>query len=176
MAVVVATAAGIDMNKVLATEKTIDSITDGRLAPDEAQTALAKIAGLPPVSLGRFALAAAVGASALSVVFGAAHPASIWSTLPQRAPGSRPRPSCSRVLEDCLRNLGDRGDFRGPATGSMARPPDATCFPAFAIRRTAGRRHRRLSCGQCHRPLLFHGVALSSDFHRCGNGCAWPTL
>src|SRR5258707_327790 len=47
------TPAGIDMNKVLATEKTIDSITDGRLAPDEAQTALAKIAELPPYVIGK---------------------------------------------------------------------------------------------------------------------------
>src|SRR5215813_11201670 len=69
--------AGIDMNKVLATERTIDAISDGRVHPEDAQSAFAKIAALPPVSLGRFALAAAVGASALSVIFGAVHPVSI---------------------------------------------------------------------------------------------------
>src|SRR6266849_11110294 len=44
----------IDMNKVLATEQTIDAVSDGRLPPQEAQSAFAKIAALPPVSLGRF--------------------------------------------------------------------------------------------------------------------------
>lgn len=68
---------GIDMNKVLATERTIDAMTDGRLPPEEARRGFARIAALPPVSLGRFALAAAVGASALGVVFGATHPSSI---------------------------------------------------------------------------------------------------
>src|SRR5260370_19917706 len=53
--------AGIDMNKVLATEQTIDAMTDGRLQPEEARSAFAKIAAFPPVSLGRFALAAAGG-------------------------------------------------------------------------------------------------------------------
>src|SRR5262245_37003072 len=61
--------AGIDMNKVLATEQTIDAMSDGRLQLEDARSAFARIAALPPVSLGRFALAAAVGASALSVIF-----------------------------------------------------------------------------------------------------------
>ena len=96
------TPAGIDMNKVLATEKTIDSITDGRLAPDEAQTALAKIAELPPMSLGRFALAAAVGASALSVVFGAVHPASIALIALSAGTGAVTRRGLSYVSSNLL--------------------------------------------------------------------------
>ena len=69
--------AGIDMNKVLATERTIDAVSDGQVHPEDAPSAFARIAALPPVSLGRFTWAAAVGASALSVIFGAVHPASI---------------------------------------------------------------------------------------------------
>src|SRR5262252_4787924 len=46
--------AGIDMDKVLATERTIDAMADGRVQPEGAQSTFAKIAALPPVSLGRF--------------------------------------------------------------------------------------------------------------------------
>ena len=61
----------IDMNKVLAGEEIVDTIAAGRLSPEAARSALARIAGYPPVSLGRFVLAAAVGAAALAIVFGA---------------------------------------------------------------------------------------------------------
>lgn len=89
--------AGIDMNKVLATEKTIDALSEGRLSPEEAQSAFAKIAGLPPVSLGRFALAAAVGAAALGVVFGAVHPISIALIALSAATGAVVRRGLSHV-------------------------------------------------------------------------------
>jgi len=65
----------IDMDKVLATSRTIDLISGGRLGADAARSAFAKIDSLPPVSLGRFTLAAAWGACALAIVFGATHPA-----------------------------------------------------------------------------------------------------
>ena len=96
------TPAGIDMNKVLATEKTIDSMSDGLLPPDEAQSALAKITDLPPVSLGRFALGAAVGASALSVVFGAVHPASIALIALSAGTGAVIRRGLSHVSSNLL--------------------------------------------------------------------------
>ena len=89
--------AGIDMNKVLATERTIDAMSDGRVQPEDAQSAFAKIAALPPVSLGRFALAAAVGASALSVIFGAEHPASIALIALSAGAGAVLRRALSRV-------------------------------------------------------------------------------
>jgi uncharacterized membrane protein YjjP (DUF1212 family) len=63
----------IDMDKVLATSRTIDLIFDRTLGAEAARSAFAKIDALPPVSLGRFTLAAAVGACALAVVFGATH-------------------------------------------------------------------------------------------------------
>jgi uncharacterized membrane protein YjjP (DUF1212 family) len=89
--------AGIDMNKVLATEQTIDAISDGRLPPQEARSAFAKIAALPSVSLGRFAVAAAVGASALSVVFGAEHPLSLGLIALSAGTGAAIRRGLSRV-------------------------------------------------------------------------------
>ena len=68
----------IDMNKVLETVRVVDSIAEGRFTAEEARPALRSVAALPPVSLGRFALAAAAGACALAVVFGADRP----STFP----------------------------------------------------------------------------------------------
>src|SRR5215831_5402084 len=94
--------AGIDMNKVLATERTIDAISDGRVHPEDAQSAFAKIAALPPVSLGRFALAAAVGASALSVIFGAEHPASIALIALSAGAGAVLRRALSRMSSNLL--------------------------------------------------------------------------
>jgi uncharacterized membrane protein YjjP (DUF1212 family) len=64
----------IDMNKVMATERVVDSIAEGRVTAEEAESALRTVAALPPVSLARFVLAAAVGACALAVVFGAQRP------------------------------------------------------------------------------------------------------
>jgi len=93
---------GIDMNKVLATEQTIDAVSDGRLPPQEAQSAFAKIAGLPSVSLGRFILAAAVGASALSVVFGAEHLLSIALIALSAGTGAAIRRALSRVSSNIL--------------------------------------------------------------------------
>lgn len=67
----------IDMNKVLGGEKVVDAIAAGRLAPEAARAALAKIAASPPLSLGRFVLASAIGAAALAVIFGAREPAAL---------------------------------------------------------------------------------------------------
>lgn len=68
----------IDMNKVLATEQVVESVVDGRVDIEPARSALRGVATLPPVSLVRFAVAAAVGACALAVLFGARRP----STFP----------------------------------------------------------------------------------------------
>ncbi len=92
----------IDMNKVLATEQTIDAVSDGRLPPQEAQSAFAKIAALPPVSLGRFISAAAVGASALSVVFGAEHLLSIALIALSAGTGAAIRRRVSRLSPNPL--------------------------------------------------------------------------
>lgn len=69
---------GIDMNKVVEAERVIDDLSAGRLLPGDARSEFARIAALPPVSLGRFVLAAAVGGCAMAVIFGAERP----STFP----------------------------------------------------------------------------------------------
>jgi uncharacterized membrane protein YjjP (DUF1212 family) len=93
---------GIDMNKVLAAAQTIDAVSDGRLPPHEAQSAFAKIAALPPVSLSRFILAAAVGASALSVVFGVEHLLSIALIGLSAGTGAAIRRGLSRLSPNFL--------------------------------------------------------------------------
>lgn len=71
---VVATPLGVDMGKVAATEALVDAICDKRLSLPQAADQLAAISARGPVSLVRFALMAAAGAAALSVIFGAGHP------------------------------------------------------------------------------------------------------
>jgi len=61
--IVPVTPTGIDMNKVMGAERAIDAICARAVTPEETRS--------------RFARAAAVGAAALSVVFGAEHPASV---------------------------------------------------------------------------------------------------
>lgn len=68
---------GVDMTKVSATNDLIDRICDHRIDAVAAQSALAAIRHLPPVSLARFVLLTAAGAAALGVIFGASH----WLTL-----------------------------------------------------------------------------------------------
>ena len=75
--IVPVTPTGIDMNKVMGAERAIDAICARAVTPEETRSRFVRTAALPPVSLARFALAAAVGAAALSVVFGAEHPASV---------------------------------------------------------------------------------------------------
>jgi uncharacterized membrane protein YjjP (DUF1212 family) len=64
---------GVDMSKVAATNDLIDRLCDGHINLEEARSVLGSIIRLPRVALPRFALLAAAGASALGVIFGAAH-------------------------------------------------------------------------------------------------------
>ena len=65
---------GIDMGKILAANDVIDHLCDGRIDAAAARIALDAVARRPPVSLTRFAVAAAAGAAALGVIFGVSHP------------------------------------------------------------------------------------------------------
>jgi uncharacterized membrane protein YjjP (DUF1212 family) len=65
--------AGMDMSKVLGTMAVIDKVCDGRMNAAAVGSALERITLLPPVSIARFALLAAAGASALGVIFGVSH-------------------------------------------------------------------------------------------------------
>jgi uncharacterized membrane protein YjjP (DUF1212 family) len=64
---------GVNMDRVASTMRTIEELGAGRLAPNAAMQAIDAIARAPPASLWLFAIAAAAGAVALSVIFGVEH-------------------------------------------------------------------------------------------------------
>jgi len=68
---------GVDMQKVAAANDLIDRICKNAIGFVDAQSQLAAIRHLPPVSLARFVLLTAAGAAALGVIFGAGQ----WLTL-----------------------------------------------------------------------------------------------
>jgi uncharacterized membrane protein YjjP (DUF1212 family) len=66
--------AGVDMDRVASTMRAIEDVESGRLAPDDAaMKAIGVISQAPPAPTWLFALAAAAGAVALSVIFGVGH-------------------------------------------------------------------------------------------------------
>ena len=73
----VAAPIGVDMDRVASVARTIDDVVTGRLAPDQADSALSRISKAPPASTWLFTLAAAAGAAALSVIFGVHHLAAV---------------------------------------------------------------------------------------------------
>ena len=73
LAQVPADPAGVDMDRVASTMRAIEDVESGRLAPDAAMKAIGVISRAPPAPTWLFALAAAAGAVALSVIFGVNH-------------------------------------------------------------------------------------------------------
>jgi uncharacterized membrane protein YjjP (DUF1212 family) len=65
--------AGVDMDRVVSTMRVIGDVESGRLTPDAAMKAIGAISLMPPAPTWLFALAAAAGAVALSVIFGVGH-------------------------------------------------------------------------------------------------------
>lgn len=65
--------AGVDMDRVAATMRAIADVEAGRLRPDAAIKTIGTIARAPAAPTWLFALAAAAGAVALSVIFGVGH-------------------------------------------------------------------------------------------------------
>jgi uncharacterized membrane protein YjjP (DUF1212 family) len=65
--------AGVDMDRVASTMRAIGDVESGRLSPDAAIKAIGVISQAPPAPTWLFALAAAAGAAALSVIFGVDH-------------------------------------------------------------------------------------------------------
>ena len=64
---------GVDMQRVVAAMRAIEAVEAGRLMPEDASTAIEAIGRAPPTPTWLFTLAAAVGAVALSVLFGIEH-------------------------------------------------------------------------------------------------------
>ena len=73
ISVVQADPAGVDMDRVVSTLRAVEELCSGRLAPANAAEAIGSIAKTPPAPTWLFALAAAVGAVALAVLFGVQH-------------------------------------------------------------------------------------------------------
>jgi len=65
--------AGVDMDRVAASMRAIADVEAGRLRPDAAINAIGTISRAAPAPTWLFALAAAAGAVALSVIFGVGH-------------------------------------------------------------------------------------------------------
>jgi len=70
---VAADPAGVDMDRVVSAMRVIEDVESRRLAPDAAMKAIRTISYAPPSPTWLFALAAAAGAVALSVIFGIDH-------------------------------------------------------------------------------------------------------
>jgi uncharacterized membrane protein YjjP (DUF1212 family) len=70
---VTADPAGVDMDRVASTMRALADVESGRLAPEAAMKAIGTISRAPPAPTWLFALAAAAGAVALSVIFGVGH-------------------------------------------------------------------------------------------------------
>src|SRR5262249_45422271 len=64
---------GVDMDRVALTIRAVEDVESGRLSADAASKTIAAIAKAPPAPTWLFALAAAAGAVALSVIFGVEH-------------------------------------------------------------------------------------------------------
>jgi uncharacterized membrane protein YjjP (DUF1212 family) len=64
---------GVDMDRVVSAMRAIEDVESGRLSAQAASKAIAAIAKAPPTPTWLFALAAAAGAVALSVIFGIEH-------------------------------------------------------------------------------------------------------
>ena len=64
---------GVDMDRVASTMRAVEDVEAGRLSADAASKAIAAIDKAPPAPTWQFALAAAAGAVALSVIFGIEH-------------------------------------------------------------------------------------------------------
>jgi uncharacterized membrane protein YjjP (DUF1212 family) len=71
--IIAAAPLGVDMSKVAATMSVIDKVCAGRMDIEATRSALQAVTRFPPVSLARFALMTGAGATALRVIFGAAH-------------------------------------------------------------------------------------------------------
>src|SRR5438445_6247039 len=79
---------GIDMDRVASAVRAIDEFTAGRLAPAAAMETIRAIARAPPAPTWLFTLAAAAGAAALSVIFGAQHAPAVAPIVARAAAGA----------------------------------------------------------------------------------------
>jgi len=96
ISVVAARPAGVDMNRVASTMRTIEDVGTGRLVPAAAMEAITAISQAPPAPTWLFTLAAAAGAVALAVLFGIRHPSAAGLIFVSAAAGAILRRSLAR--------------------------------------------------------------------------------
>jgi len=88
LSLVAASPTGVHMERVASSMKTIDEVTAGHLAQSDAQQTVSAISHAPPAPTWLFALAAAAGAAALSVLFGVQHIAAVVLIVLSAAAGA----------------------------------------------------------------------------------------
>lgn len=93
---------GVDMHRVSAAMSAIDEIAAGRLSPAGGMEAIDRIAHAPPFPTWLFALAAAGGAGALSVIFGVERPVAVVLIGASAAMGAALRRFVSRYSTNAL--------------------------------------------------------------------------
>jgi uncharacterized membrane protein YjjP (DUF1212 family) len=116
--------AGVDMDRVAATMRAIEDVETGRLSPGAATKTIDLISRAPPAPTWLFALAAAAGAVALSVIFGVDHfiptvlifvsagaGAILRRTLAQLSTNDFIQPFCAAVLAGLIGALAVRYDL-----------------------------------------------------------------
>jgi uncharacterized membrane protein YjjP (DUF1212 family) len=92
----------VDMHKVLETERVVEAISRGVLSPEEGRAEFTRISALRPVTVARFVVAAAVGACALAVVWGASRPSTFPLIAFSAGAGALLRRGLSRVIPTFL--------------------------------------------------------------------------
>src|SRR5215470_9036687 len=88
VSLVSASPTGVEMERVAATMRAIDEIETGQLPPFAALEKIAAISDAPPAPTWLFTLAAAAGAAAMSVIFGAQHLAAVMLIVASAAGGA----------------------------------------------------------------------------------------
>jgi uncharacterized membrane protein YjjP (DUF1212 family) len=94
---VAADPAGVDMDRVVSAMQTVAEIESGQLPPDEAGERISSIAKAPPSPTWLFALAAAVGAVALAIIFGIQHLPAVLVIFVSAGAGGLLRRAIARV-------------------------------------------------------------------------------
>src|SRR5262245_47484004 len=96
VSVTAADPAGVEMDRVVSAMQAADELDARRLQPSALRAAIGAIATKPPAPTWLFALAAAAGAAALSVLFGVQHPAAVALIVVSAASGAVLRRSVAR--------------------------------------------------------------------------------
>src|SRR5262249_47455446 len=93
---------GVHMERVASAMVAIAEVSSGRVAPGAALATIKAMAHAPPAPTGRFTMAAAAGAAALSVIFGVRHLSAVVLILLSAAGGALLRRSLGKYSTNTL--------------------------------------------------------------------------